>query len=129
VKILLDTAAFWWIATGSSRLSRRAAEAVANPANEISLNPVSIWELVVKNQIGKLPTPAPIGELLTKTLQAKWIRPLPLTHAAVLKLPELPPLHCDPFDRMLICQALDAGMTLVTPDEQVQAYPVATLWT
>jgi PIN domain nuclease of toxin-antitoxin system len=76
-----------------------------------------------------LPTAAPIGELLTKTLQAKWIHPLPLTNAAVLKLLELPPLHRDPFDRMLICQALDAGITLVTPDEQVQAYPVATLWT
>jgi PIN domain nuclease of toxin-antitoxin system len=128
VKILLDTAAFWWIASGSSRLSRRAAEAFADPANDISLSPISLWELVVKNQIGKLPTSVPIIDLLGQIRNGRLIRSLPVIESAVLRLASLPPLHRDPFDRLLICQALDEDMTLLTPDEQVRAYPVPTLW-
>ena len=128
MKILLDTAAFWWIASGSTRLSQRSAAVFADPANDIALSPVSLWELLVKNQIGKLPTSIPIIELLTRARQERLIRTLPVIESAVLRLASLPPLHRDPFDRMLICQALDEGMTLLTPDDQVRAYPVPTLW-
>jgi PIN domain nuclease of toxin-antitoxin system len=125
---LLDTAVFWWLASGSSRLSRRAAELFADPGTDVALSPVSIWELLVKNQIGKLPTPVPIAELIVGVREERLIRPLPLRDSAVLRLATLPALHRDPFDRMLICQALDEGMTLITPDERVRAYPVQTLW-
>ena len=92
------------------------------------LSPVSIWELVVKNQIGKLPTPFPIEQLLARARQDRVVRPLPLNDSAVLKLASLPPIHRDPFDRMLICQALDEGLTLLTPDEHIRAYPEPTVW-
>jgi PIN domain nuclease of toxin-antitoxin system len=128
VKVLLDTAVFWWLAIGSPRLSRRAAELFADSANDVALSPVSIWELLVKNQIGKLPTPVPIADLLTRVREERLVRSLPLRDSAVLRLASLPPLHRDPFDRMLICQALDEGMTLVTPDERIRAYPVSTVW-
>ena len=128
MKILLDTAVFWWIASGSPRLSRRAAELFADPANDFALSPVSLWELLVKQQIGKLSTPEPIIDLFARARQERLIRSLPVVESAVLRLASLPPLHRDPFDRLLICQAIDEGMTLLTPDEQVRAYPVPTLW-
>jgi PIN domain nuclease of toxin-antitoxin system len=128
VKILLDTATFWWMASGSPRLSRRASEVFSDPSNQIALSPVSIWELLVKHQLGKLPTSTPIIELLARARAESSIRSLPVSEAAVLRLAMLPPLHRDPFDRLLICQAVEEGMTLLTPDEQVRAYPVPTLW-
>jgi PIN domain nuclease of toxin-antitoxin system len=129
VKVLLDTATFWWIASGSDRLPQRVADVFSDAANEVALSPVSIWELIVKQQIGKLPVPLPMVDLLKQVRQERLIRSLPVTESAVMRLSALPPLHRDPFDRLLICQALDEGMTLVTPDEQVRAYPVPTLWT
>jgi PIN domain nuclease of toxin-antitoxin system len=128
VRILLDTAAFWWIASGSDRLSERAEQVFADPGNDVALSPVSLWELLVKHQIGKLPTKVPIVELLSQARNERLIRPLPVSEPAVLRLATLPPLHRDPFDRLLICQALDEDMTLLTPDKQVRAYPVPTLW-
>ena len=128
MRFLLDSAAFWWLATDSNRLSARALDAFANPDNDIALSPVSIWELLVKHQIGKLPTSKPIAELLMSARNDRLIHTLPLVESAVLRLAALPPLHRDPFDRILICQAIDLGMTLLTPDEQIRAYPVNTLW-
>jgi PIN domain nuclease of toxin-antitoxin system len=128
VKFLLDTATFWWIASGSARLSVRASDAFSDPSNDVALSPVSIWELLVKHQLGKLPTESPIVELIARIWNQRAIRTLPLLESAVLRLAALPPLHRDPFDRLLICQALDEEMVLVTSDERIRAYPVATLW-
>ncbi len=128
MRVLLDTAAFWWIASGSPRLVRRAADVFTDPANEVWLSPVSLWELLVKHQIGKLPTTIPIVDLFARAREQVFIRSLSVTESAVLRLASLPSLHRDPFDRLLVCQALDEGMTLLTPDEQVRAYPVATIW-
>ena len=128
MRVLLDTAVFWWFASGSRRLSRRASEVCADPANELVLSPVSVWELLVKHQIGKLETVAPIHEVLKRAREQRLIESLPLTDSAVLRLQSLPPLHRDPFDRMLICQAIDESLVLLTPDAQVRAYPVSTQW-
>jgi PIN domain nuclease of toxin-antitoxin system len=118
----------WWLATGSARLTRRAIEVCSDPENEIALSPVSIWELLVKHGIKKLPMPTPLPDLLATLREERAVRTLPLTEAAAMRMQDLPPLHRDPFDRMLICQALDESMTLLTPDEQIRAYPVPTLW-
>lgn len=83
---------------------------------------------MVKHQIGKLATPRPIAELLVQVRQERLIRSLSVSESAVLRLATLPSLHRDPFDRMLICQALDEGMTLLTPDAQIREYAVPTLW-
>ena len=128
MRLLLDTATFWWIACGSGRLSPLAAKVFADPSNDVALSPISIWELLVKNQIGKLPTSEPIVDLIVKVRNARLVRTLPVLESAVLRLPSLPLLHRDPFDRLLICQALDEGMTLLTSDELIRAYPVPTLW-
>ena len=111
MKLLLDTAAFWWIACGSERLSARAIEAFSDTANDIALSPVSIWELLVKHEIGKLTTAEPIADLIFKVRNERVIRSVPVTESAVIRLPTLPLLHRDPFDRLLICQCLDEKMT------------------
>lgn len=128
MKFLLDSATFWWLATDSDRLSARALEVFADADNEIALSPVSTWELLVKHQAGKLPTTKPITELLLSAKDERFIHTLPLVDSAVLRLATLPPLHRDPFDRILVCQAIDSGMTLLTPDSQIRAYPVSSMW-
>jgi PIN domain nuclease of toxin-antitoxin system len=128
VKILLDTAPFWWIAIGSNKLSARARDVFSDPSNEIALSPVSIWELLVKHQLGKLPAQQPLTDLIAKARNERVIRALPLIDSAVLHLPTLPMIHRDPFDRLLICQALDEQMTLLTSDQEIRDYNVPTIW-
>ncbi|MFN0136620.1 MAG: type II toxin-antitoxin system VapC family toxin [Phycisphaerae bacterium] len=125
---MLDTAVFWWLATDSARLSKAALGAFADPANEISVSPISCWELLVKHQLGRLPVSAGFVDVLTQARAGWAIRSIPLKESAVMRLASLPGLHRDPFDRMLICQAIDEGMTILTPDDVIRAYPVATMW-
>ena len=90
MKVLLDTATFWWLASGSDRLPQKVADVFAEVANDVALSPVSIWELIVKQQIGKLPVPLPIVDLLTQVRQDRLIRSLPVTESAVMRLSTLP---------------------------------------
>lgn len=107
---------------------REARSAYEERGNDVFVSVVSLWEIITKNRLGKLPLPRPVEELLAPLRQGRAAVMLPLLESAVLRLRSLPELHRDPFDRMLVCQALDDGLTLVTPDEQVRAYPVPTLW-
>lgn len=126
--LLVDTAAFLWWATGSSRLSKRAREALTDPGNEVHLSAASTWEIALKHALGKLPLPEEPETLIPRLRAGHRVDELPLSEAATLQLPKLPPLHRDPFDRMLVCQAIAHGMTLVTSDPVVRRYPVRTLW-
>jgi PIN domain nuclease of toxin-antitoxin system len=96
--------------------------------NQRYLSAVSVWEVVVKWHNGKLGLPKPPAEFFAEIRTRGRIRPVPLEDAAVLQLGKLPKLHSDPFDRMLICQAIENGMTIVTPDEAIGQYPIKTLW-
>jgi PIN domain nuclease of toxin-antitoxin system len=91
VRLLLDTCTFLWIASGSTQLSRRAAQLFSDPANEVFLSAVSAWEIAVKYS-------------------------------------RIPSLHRDPFDRMLVCQAVVNGMALLTPDPLISQYPIRAIW-
>lgn len=128
MKLLLDTCAFLWVVTGSAELSPRARDAFQSPANEVYLSPVSAWEIAVKHALGRLPLTDPPDQLVPAQRRAHRIDELPLTEDAVLYLPKLPDWHKDPFDRMLVCQALASGLTLLTPDPELARYPVRTLW-
>ena len=99
-----------------------------HPANDVFLSAVSAWEIAVKHALGKLPLPDPPSRYVPKQRASRGIAPLPLDEDAALHLSLLPELHRDPFDRMLICQALAAGMLIVTPDPEIARYPVRTLW-
>ena len=102
-------------------------DAIRDPANEVFLGVASVWEAVIKYALGKLPLPEPQAEFLPRQRQAHRIASFPIEEAALSHLTSLPPLHRDPFDRILIAQALQQGMRLVTVDDLVRAYPVPLL--
>jgi PIN domain nuclease of toxin-antitoxin system len=106
----------------------RSRELFADPENEVYLSSVSIWEIVVKHGLGRLPLPDPPQKFIPKYRKLHGIQSLPLDEFAVLQLPLLPERHKDPFDRMLICQAIALGLPILTPDSQINQYPVRTIW-
>jgi PIN domain nuclease of toxin-antitoxin system len=128
VRLLLDTCTFLWIVTCSPRLSRNAAQLFADPVKEVFLSSVSSWEIAVKFSLGSLKLPAPPLEFTPRMREAHGIATFPLVEEDVLYLPKIPKLHRDPFDRMLISQAIVSGLTLLTPDPLISQYPVHTLW-
>jgi PIN domain nuclease of toxin-antitoxin system len=127
MKLLLDTHIFLWYISGNMQLSLTWQNLVRDPANQVSLSAVSVWEATVKYRLGKLPLPAPPEIYLPLQRERHMIASLPLEEAAIRQLALLPALHRDPFDRMLICQALEYDMTIVTVDAAIRAYPVKFL--
>ncbi|MEK6801266.1 MAG: type II toxin-antitoxin system VapC family toxin [Nitrospirota bacterium] len=128
MKCLLDSCTFLWVISGAKELSPLAKELFIDPANEMLLSVVSVWELSVKHGLGKLPLPSPIDRFLMEQRERHGIAILPLQERAVLHLHKLPPLHRDPFDRMLICQAIEHDCLLLTPDPLITQYPVRARW-
>jgi PIN domain nuclease of toxin-antitoxin system len=128
VRLLLDTCTFLWIVGGSKELSSRAREAFADPANEAFLSAASAWEVAVKHRLGKLPLPAPPEEFVPAQRAAHGIETLPVDEESALHVSKLPDLHRDPFDRMLVAQAIVGGLVLLTPDDDIRKYPARTLW-
>ena len=127
MRILLDTCEFLWLVSGDPKLSPNVAAAVRNPQNAVFLSAVSFWEISLKHGLGKLPLPQPPAQFVPQQRDKHMITPLVLDEAAVSQLSGLPGLHRDPFDRMLICQAMAHGLTLASSDSLVRQYPVALL--
>lgn len=127
MNLLLDTHVFLWYIQGSDRLASRTREYVSDTDNAVFLSPVSIWEALIKYRLGKLPLPDHPESYLPYQRTRHGIESLDLDEMSVVRLAQLPTLHRDPFDRILICQALEHGLTLVTVDPAVRAYPVPTL--
>ena len=128
MKLLLDTCAFLWIAGGDDRLSYDARDLFSAPENRVFLSPVSTWEIAIKHAAGKLPLSDRPDVWVPRERERHGIDLLPLEEEAVLQLPRLPDLHRDPFDRMLVCQAIAGGLVLLTPDREVTQYPVRCRW-
>ena len=128
MKILLDTCAFLWIITDAPELSESARMLFVDPANEVYLSSVSAWEIAVKHALGRLSLPEPPERFIPSRRKQHGIDTLPLEEEAALHLTRLPPYHQDPFDRMLICEAVVHGMIILTPDELIRQYPVRTTW-
>jgi PIN domain nuclease of toxin-antitoxin system len=124
----LDTCTFLWIVTDAPELSNTARTYFTNPDHECFLSSVSTWEMTVKHALGRLPLPNPPDQFIPTQRELHGITTLPLDEEATLYLSRLPSLHSDPFDRMLICQALAQGLILLTPDEEITRYPVRTIW-
>ena len=127
MKILLDTHIFLWFISGDSRLSTDVRDAIRDPDNEIYLSVVSDWESIVKYQLGKLPLPEAPETYLPKQRNLHQIASLALDETSVAQLARLPPLHRDPFDRMLICQAVQNSLIIATVDSAVRAYSVSVI--
>jgi PIN domain nuclease of toxin-antitoxin system len=128
VKLLLDTCSFLWITNSQPELSSRAKAAFEDEGNEAYLSVVSAWEIALKSGLWNLPLPEPAQVFLPRARELHKIASLNLNEDAIVQLPLLPLIHRDPFDRMLICQAIAEGMAIVTPDELIRQYPVRTIW-
>lgn len=127
---LLDTSAFLWFILDSPQLPDRTRHIIADVHNEVYLSVVSVWEILVKHRLGKLPLPGkdhPASFIRAERMRHE-IETLPLDEQAVAQIANIPDHHRDPFDRMLICQAISQGMVLVTPDRVINRYPVRTFW-
>jgi PIN domain nuclease of toxin-antitoxin system len=127
VRLLLDTCTFLWLAGGSS-LSAAAAAAVRDPSNEVFLSAISTWEIASKHRAGRLPLPEPPERLIPTERGLRGVRALAFDEESALQVTRLPPLHRDPFDRMLISQAIAGGLAIVTPDPLVTQYLVRVIW-
>jgi PIN domain nuclease of toxin-antitoxin system len=127
MRLLLDTHIFLWFISGDKRLPNSVRESIQNFENEIYLSVISLWETIIKYQLGKLLLPEAPEIYLPKQRERHFISSLELDEASVSRLTEIPSLHRDPFDRILICQALEHDMTLVTVDDLVRSYPVSLL--
>jgi PIN domain nuclease of toxin-antitoxin system len=127
MRILLDTHIFLWFISGDTQLSADVRDAIRDPDNEVYLSAISVWEILVKYQLGKLPLPEHPETYLPKQRDLHQILSLALDENSVAQLTKLPPLHRDPFDRMLVCQALQNGLTIATVDAAVRAYSISTI--
>lgn len=123
MRLLLDTHIFLWLISNDTRLSANIREMVANPDNAVFLSVASVWEAVIKYALGKLPLPEAAATYLPRQRERHQIASLLIDEASAARLASLPPLHRDPFDRILLCQALTNNLTLVTEDTAVRAYP------
>jgi PIN domain nuclease of toxin-antitoxin system len=126
VKILLDTCTFIWLLTGERVFSEAVRAALVSA--EISLSAASVWEITLKYTKGALRLPEAPERLVPSARTRYRIASLPIDEASALHLGKLPALHADPFDRMLVSQAIVHGLTIVTPDPLVTQYPARTMW-
>lgn len=128
MNLLLDTCTFLWFINADKNLPASVRQRIAHPDNEVLLSVVSLWEAAIKHQIGKLKAPQPVVSYLMEQRERHAVASLPLDEASLKHLEKLPPHHRDPFDRILICQATEHGLTLLTPDKAITQYPVKTEW-
>jgi PIN domain nuclease of toxin-antitoxin system len=126
MRLLLDTHIFLWYITGDRRLSSHFRESIEN-ADVVFVSVVSIWEAVIKHTLGKLPLPEPPFPWLTTQRGLHGFLSLPIEEKSFAHLGELPRHHDDPFDRMLVSQAIGGDLLLVTVDSVLEKYSVPLL--
>jgi PIN domain nuclease of toxin-antitoxin system len=123
MKLLLDTHIFLWLIDDDKRLSEQYRQAIQDPNNEKFLSVVSIWECVIKYQIGKLDFPSSPETYLPKERRKHLIKTLTVDENSIAQLIKLPLLHKDPFDRLIMAQALQHDLIIMTEDQLILAYP------
>jgi PIN domain nuclease of toxin-antitoxin system len=128
MKLLFDTHAFLWWDSAPSKLSPRMRAICHDRANVLLVSVVSAWEMQIKSQLGKLELDAPLDELFQRQQEVNGVDVLPVELDHVLALQHLPPHHRDPFDRLLITQAIIENATLITNDGVIAKYPVERLF-
>ena len=128
-QLLLDTHVFLWSISEPKRLSGKARSAITKLENQVYVSPVTAYELSYKHRQGKLPSGTAIVTSFARQVAHLYASELPLSAPHTLAAGQLDWEHKDPFDRILAAQAMVEGLTLVTADENLQAFePVTTLW-
>ena len=128
MKILLDTCTFLWICIGDEKLSAKAKDVFLDSDNDVFLSAASCLEISIKSSIGKLNLPGPVESYIPEIRELHKIETLPISEKAALHVQRLPNLHKDPFDRLLIAQAVTGELSIVTPDDLIKQYGFMTIW-
>ena len=128
MKLLLDTCTVLWLARGDRSLPARVRDILGGSGVEAAVSVASAWEIAIKHGLGRLPLPVPVAEFLPAVRARYSLSSLALDEESALHVAKLPHIHADPFDRMLISQAIVHGLTLVTSDPDIVRYPARTLW-
>lgn len=126
MRLLLDTHVFLWLLAEPERLGSQIA-LLEDPGNQLLLSAASSWEIAIKSQLGRLSLPDDPKRYVPERMRAIGAEPLPVQHTHALAVVDLPQLHRDPFDRLLVAQAIDLKLRIVTADEQIRRYEVETL--
>lgn len=119
MKLLLDTHTLLWILSSPKVLSNKAEKAITTASNIIYVSAASLWEIMIKNSNGKLAIPGDIEE----QIKLHNFLQLPISFRHTIGIKDLPKIHGDPFDRLLISQALEEDLTIITRDEIIAKYP------
>ena len=127
MKILLDTHVFLWIVSGDPRLKPKHWTYFEDADNELFLSLASCWEIVIKSNLNRLHLPIPVTDYVLKQLDINQIALLGIRPAHLKELEALPPLHRDPFDRMIVAQARSESMSLLSTDQAMRGYKVRIL--
>ncbi|RLA12770.1 MAG: hypothetical protein DRQ52_07395 [Gammaproteobacteria bacterium] len=128
MKVLLDTHAFLWLMSDHKNLSATAKKVFLDNDNELLLSAVSGFEIAVKYGLGKLKLAEPPINFVQRRIENNDLTELPISMAHATQLQALPAHHRDPFDRLLVAQAMIEGVPLLTSDKQLSAYPIKCIW-
>lgn len=128
MRVLLDTQALLWAASAPERMTEPARRAIEAGANDVFVSSVSIWEIAIKSQAGRLRLERTIEDSVPYWMSEGSFLPLPVVIPHALKVASLPDIHRDPFDRMLVAQAIVEDLHLVSADLVLRRYPVKVVW-
>jgi PIN domain nuclease of toxin-antitoxin system len=128
MRLLLDSHAFIWADDQPEKLSSAAKAGCENPTNELILSVASVWEMQLKIMLGKLSLRKPLRSVIEDWIQQNMILILPVSLEHIFHLDTLSRHHKDPFDRLLIAQAMAEGLTIVTHDRAFALYNIPVLW-
>ncbi len=128
MRLLLDTHIFLWYIAGDDQLADAWRQMIGDPRNRVFLSVVSMWEAIIKFQTGRLPLPEAPETYIPRLRAQHRIIALPVDEADVAQVALLPLIHRDPFDRLIIGQAIQNGLILVTSDAAIRSYPTAPVF-
>jgi PIN domain nuclease of toxin-antitoxin system len=128
MKVLVDTHTFLWDLLGDNRSSRLAKQILKSDEHELFFSLVSLWEFAIKIKTGKLNALGSSVSYLRDEMENYSMQLLPIRYNHILQLEALPAHHSDPFDRLLIAQAITESLPILTNDQKIQLYPVKLLW-
>ena len=128
MRLLLDTHTFLWWLAGNMRLSMKGRLAIEDAGSDVIVSAASAWEITTKHRIGKLPEASAVGQDVAGAIASQGFEELPVTVADAERAGRLPGPHRDPFDRMLIAQAIRRDLTILSIDEVFDQYGVNRLW-
>ena len=128
MRILVDTQCWIWMLAAPERFAPSTRLLLQDPSTELLLSAASIWEVAIKSGLGKLTLPGAPQAVVPEMMERSRVTSLPVLASHAIRVASLPYHHRDPFDRMLVCQAIAHGLTILSPDAAITSYPVLTAW-